>query len=125
MVLGLALAGVGFFFLFGGIVDGWEEFRLIQGGKTAPGFIIDTWEEPIDTDAGATAWSHGATYTYRLPDGREFERTTYDSGRLKEEFRNLVRPFPVEVEYLPDEPTISRIKGDGPSSILGIFSGAL
>jgi hypothetical protein len=39
------------------------------------------------------------------------------SGQLKEKFRDLQRPYPIEVEYLPNNPSVSRIKGDGSASI--------
>lgn len=121
MVISLILLGIGISILCAGIVDGWEEFELIQNGKTTSGFIIDTWEDAEPNDGGGVDWYHGAKYTYVLPDGRDFEDTTSGSGRLKEEFRYLSQPLPIEVEYLPNKPSISRIKGDGPNSIPDIF----
>lgn len=89
-----------------------DELALIRRAQVAPGFIVDTWEEPEDGDDGRTHWFHGATYTYRLPDGRKFTGSAHGSGRL-----NLEPPYPVEVEYLPDHPSVSRIRGSGSSSI--------
>jgi hypothetical protein len=90
-----------------------DDFALIFRGQTTQGFIIDTWEEPQDTDKG-TMWFHGGTYKYRLPDGREFtQKSKGGTGRLREEVRYLARPFPIQVEYLPDDPDVSRIKGSG------------
>jgi len=95
-----------------------DEFALIHRGQTTPGSIIDTWEEVEDDTFGRAVWFHGATYTYRLPDGREFtQRSQVRSGRLGEEFRNLTEPYPVEIEYLPENPSVSRIKGDGHDSL--------
>jgi hypothetical protein len=97
-----------------------NELKLIRRAHTVPGSIIDTWEDVEDRyDGQSYSWIHGATYTYRLPDGREFTQHTKEgSGRLSPEFHNLKYPYPVEVEYLPDNPTVSRIKGDGHKSIL-------
>lgn len=96
-----------------------HEIALIQHGKVAPGFIIDTWEDVEDDESGRIHWFHGAVYKYYLPDGREFtERTKERSGRLGAEFRNLTYPYPVEVEYLQYKPTVSRIRGDGHNSTL-------
>lgn len=103
------------YYSFGNPLD---ELALIRRAQIAPGSIIDTWEDVEDGDDGRAHWFHGATYTYRLPDGREFTKSkTSVSGRLKEKFQNLQQPYPIEVEYLPDNPKVSRIKGDGNSSI--------
>lgn len=120
LVVGLVLTIIGLMFLCWGITDGWNDFRLIQMGMTTSGSITATWEEPRETDAGG-GWSHGASYTYSLPDGRQFHGTTIGSGRLKEEFRYLSISFPIQVEYLPNEPAVSRIKGEGPTSLLDVF----
>jgi hypothetical protein len=91
-----------------------DELELIRRGHTVPGFIVDTWEEVESGDEGGTHWLHGALYTYRMPDGQEFtQRTKESSGRLKPELQDLTQPVPIEVEYLPDNPAVSRIKGDG------------
>jgi hypothetical protein len=104
------------YYLIGNPLD---ELALIRRAQTAVGFIVDTWEDVEDGDDGRAHWFHGATYTYRLPAGREYTQRTKDvSGRLKEKFRDLQQPYPIEVEYLPDNPTVSRIKGDGSESIM-------
>ena len=95
-----------------------DELALIQRGRTVSGFIVDTWENAESGDSGGTQWFHAVIYKYRLPDGREFTRRTKErSGRLKDEFRVLTQPYPVEVEYLPDKPLVSRLKGDGSDSM--------
>jgi len=95
-----------------------DEFALICRGQTTHGFIIDTWEDAESGDEGGTHWFHSVVYTYQLPDGREFTQSTNSRhGRLKSELCDLARPFPIEVEYLPDDPSVSRIKGDGSPSV--------
>jgi hypothetical protein len=51
--------------------------------------------------------------------GREFKnRTRAGTGRLKPKFQDLTQPVPIEVEYLPENPAVSRIKGDGSPTVL-------
>ncbi len=105
-----------FYFALGG--NPLAELALIQRARIAPGSIVDTWEEyDGESDAGQDLWSHGSTYTYRLPDGREFTQSTEGWGQLKDAFFDLQEPYPVEVEYLPEDPKVSRIRGDGSSSV--------
>lgn len=107
------------YFLCGNPLD---ELALIRRSQTVQGFIVDVWEEPPERREGKLNWSHGATYKYYLPDGREFTKSTDGSGRLKEELRPpLAQTYPVEVEYLPDAPTVSRIKGTGHDSFVEWF----
>ncbi len=95
-----------------------HELLLILRGHTAPGFIVDTDQEAEMGDEGATQWVHSAKYTFRLPDGRVMTAATGDrGGRLRDELRDLVNPVPVEVEYDPNDPSISRIKGDGNATV--------
>ncbi len=95
-----------------------HDLRLMLYAETAPGQVIDTWEEPEDGIEGKADWSHGAVYTFSLPDGREMRGGTKGSGRLKSEFRDLARPVAVEVEYDPADPSINRIKGGGSQSLV-------
>jgi len=95
-----------------------HDLVLILNGRAIPGFIVDTWEDVDETDYGRTIWYHGAVYTYLLPDGREFTKKTPErKGRLKPEFLDLHEPYPVEVEYLQHNPTVSRIKGEGSTTL--------
>ena len=114
--IGWILGGLWLFFGIAG--NPLDDFALIHRGQVAQGFIVETWEDADTGDEGGAQWSHSAVYEYRLPDGREFtQRTRTKSGRLKRELRDLSEPFPIEVEYLPDNPIVSRIKGSGSSSL--------
>jgi len=93
------------------------ELALIRSAQSISGFIIDAWEQPLDTDEGRTRRANGAIYKYYI-DEHEFTKKTKDSdGRLHKEFGKLKQPFRVEVEYLPNNPQVSRIKGDGCQTI--------
>jgi hypothetical protein len=94
-----------------------HDLALICRGETVPGYITDTWEDAESGDEGGTLWFHGVEYDYTLPDGREFTQTSSGDGRLKDELRDLRQPYPIEVEYLPDDPDVSRIKGNGSPTI--------
>ena len=108
-----------FWYLLAG--NPFHEIAIIQQCKTANGFIIETWEEPPERREGKLDWSHGGKYTYTLPDGRKYTgEIKIRSGRLREELRPpLMEPYPVEVEYLPDNPEISKLKGEGSDSVVG------
>jgi hypothetical protein len=95
-----------------------EELALIRNAKVAQGFIVDTLEDVEDGDDGSARWFYKIIYTYHLPDGREFTQSTKSiSGQLEERLRNLKNPHPIEVEYLPNNPTVSRPKGMGSDNL--------
>jgi hypothetical protein len=80
------------------------ELALIRRAEVTTGTLVETYEIEHDTDRGVYVRDAGI-YVYRLPDGREFRAyTRVPTGQLKEQ---------QQVEYLPDRPGLSRIKGDG------------
>ena len=85
----IALIGIGSFFLYSGVADAWDEYTLMHKGDTTAGLIVDAWEDAEEADSGGLVWYHTATYTYQLPDGRDFEGRLHGEGRLKPEFRYL------------------------------------
>jgi len=117
----LVLLGIGSSFSYAIVSASWYKHLLMQRGETTPGYVIEAWEDHEPAERGAGFWHHGATYTYQLPDGREFRGKLEGEGRLKPEFRFLRQPYPVEVAYLPDNPTVSCIAADLPDNALGIF----
>jgi len=119
-IIGALWIAVAVWFVFYLAGNPLNELALIRHGDTTLGFIVDAWEDVEEHDNGRPMWFHGGTYTYYLPDGRKFTQQTKEaSGRLSPEFRNLEYPYPIEVEYLPNKPNISRIKGSGYKSITG------
>jgi len=117
----LVLLGVGSLFSHIVVSQSWHYYLLTQRGENTQGYIIDVWEDYEPAERGGGFWIHGATYTYQLPDGREFTGRLKGEGRLRPEFRSLTQPYPVEVAYLPDNPAVSCISSDLPDNILGIL----
>jgi len=86
-----------------------HELALIRRAQIATGVLVDTYEHEQEDDRGHVYYSDVGIYSYRLPDGREFKTSArVPTGQLKEQ---------QEVEYLPDNPEVSRIKGDGCNSV--------
>ncbi len=87
-----------------------DELALIRRAQITTGFLVETQEsdrEDVDEQGDI------GVYTYSLPDGRTFKATTHSAvspGQLQEH---------QEVEYLPDNPAVSRIRGDGCRSVMG------
>ncbi len=117
----LILLGIGSYFSYTVVSASWHKYLMMQRGETTSGYIIDVWEDVADVERGSVHWFYWGTYTYQLPDGREFIGKLEGEGRLKANFRSLTQPYPVEVIYLPDNPAISCISADLPDNILGIF----
>lgn len=135
MICGVLFVLGGCWFWYHLVGNPLDELALIRRGQTVPGSIIEAWEDAEDGSAGGTKWYHRAVYEYRMPGGLEYKQHTKDlPGRLGGDLGELKQPYPIEVEYLPDNPALSRIKGNGCQSVgewlwrkagLGIFLLAL
>lgn len=95
------------------IIEGNE---LNYKGEIANGWITDTMEDWDETDYGQSVVSHGVTYEFRLPSGQIIEGSYYDRGTIDNDSRlyqegHTINWNAVEVEYLPNNPSVSRIKG--------------
>jgi len=89
-----------------------NELVLIRHSSIMPGFIAG-WDV-LDEEGDTVEWTYGNRYTYTLPDGRNVTSTIRDYRGLPEELPYLGgRPYPIEVEYLSDHPSVSRIRGSG------------
>jgi hypothetical protein len=87
-----------------------DEFALIRRAQIVPGALLETHEDEQEDYRGDVYFSDVGVYAYRLPDGREFKTITKaPTGHLKKQR---------QVEYLPDNPAVSRIKGDGCQSVM-------
>lgn len=110
ILLGMAfiIGGVLFWYHIAG--NPLNEIALIQRAKVATCILVDTYEDEHENEHGHVYVSDVGIYAFRLPDGREFKTLNrVPSGQLEEQ---------LEVEYLPDNPSVNRIKGDGCQSVV-------
>lgn len=106
--LGVVVIIVGYWFWHHEIGNPLNELALIRRARIATGFLAETYDYERESQSRMDVLDVGI-YTYQLPDGREFKTTAeVATGQLNEQ---------VEVEYLPDNPTVSRVKGDGCDSV--------
>ena len=117
----LVLLGIGSSFTYAAVSASWHEYSLMQRGETTTGYIIDLWEDVEAMDEGGVHWFYGGTYTYQIPDGREFTGNLEGDRLLRTEFHSLTQLYPVEVTYLPDNPDLSCISAELSDNTLGIF----
>jgi len=112
---GLIAVSFAFVFWLNGLGNPLRDLALVRRGHTVQGKIIDTSEDIDSGDYGQDASSHNETYVYETSTGQRFIQTSpSSSGRLREDIH---LPVSVEVEYLPENPSISRIKGTGSETI--------
>jgi hypothetical protein len=98
-----------------------DDLRLVLSARIAPGQVTDSSEDAEDRDDGGTAWYHAVAYTFRLPDGREVKSGSSGPGRLRPDFVELKQPVPTDVEYLPESPSVNRLKGSGSQTVTEWF----
>ncbi len=94
-----------------------EDFRLMTGARTIQGEIVGTDVEVEDCDSGADCTRGFVGYRFQ-PAGADWHggRASFDGG-LPPEFQNVALPAPVEIEYLPSDPTVNRLKDAGSTSL--------
>ncbi len=89
-----------------------HELALIRRAQVATGLLVDTLEDAQE-DYRGLHFSDVGVYAFHLPDGREFKTSTrVPTGELEGH---------VEVEYLPDNPAVNRVKGDGCASVTEVL----
>jgi len=109
VVAGVAVAIGGIFFLLHLTGNPLDELALIRRAEIATGVFGEQFEDLVEGEAGRSGVLTVSVYTYRVPDGREFKVSTNSPDAVFGE--------ETQVEYLPDDPAVSRIKGDGCQSI--------
>ena len=92
---------------------------LIKWGKVTKGYITNTYQEYDRGESGSGAL-YSYEYTYKV-DKVTHKKKYNHLGELKRELMSLDAPYPIEVEYLPIYPAISRIKGNGAQSLTEWF----
>ncbi len=109
LVLALALIAVGSYITWHLVNDARDEFALNQRGKITIGYPIDCSEDATSTTSfGEDIYEWYVEYTYRIPDGREFTQTQIGRGFIDPNL--CMNSYPLKVEYLPNDPEVSRLK---------------
>ncbi len=119
LLLGTIAIFIALQFSYWWIGDPFSDLLLLQSGVTTSGFITNTWEDFGGYEGGSRS-SYDVVYTYDVND-HNYVKKYSRSGRLKSKFQDLKEPYPIEIEYLPKHPYISRLKGSGAQSLLEWF----
>jgi hypothetical protein len=106
----IIVVGCGLVWYYGG--NPFDELALIRHAHVTSGAIVEANEDVEHGDRNQPYWSSWGSYEYSTPDGRRFHGGYSGPGR-----KNRDSGDRVEIEYLPDNPAVSRIKGDGCSSV--------
>ncbi|HEX2095198.1 MAG TPA: DUF3592 domain-containing protein, partial [Longimicrobiaceae bacterium] len=114
--------GVGFPFLCIGVgagVQTWSRHdRLDRDGHTTAGMVLTKTISSSD-DSGP---EHSLTYRFTTPDGR----TLKDEAEVDPDtWDRLTERGPVQVTYLPRNPGVHRVEGEGRDYVLALIFSAL
>jgi hypothetical protein len=96
-------------FWYGIVGNPLHELALIRRAQVAPCVLVETHENEHE-DRGHLYFTDIGVYAFHVLDKGEFKTTTeVPTGCLKKQ---------EEVEYLPDAPSVNRVRGDGRQSII-------
>ena len=109
VLLGLIFLAGGFHFWLWMVGNPFNDLALIRRGVTTRGVITDFQEEVEEVEnagRGKLVNIRYATYTFQSADGRTITGHADDHRAALPDYLKSI-----EVEYLPDDPTVNRIKG--------------
>lgn len=86
-----------------------DEFALITDSQIATGTLASVHEDEQEDSRGRVSISDVGIYVFRVPSGREFRTKVKSKSGFLRDYE--------EVEYLPENPVVSRIRGTGSSTI--------
>ncbi|MFZ5877659.1 MAG: DUF3592 domain-containing protein [Nitrospirota bacterium] len=109
LVFGGLWLTVGLPFVFGGIHLFRIESRFGEDAVAVQGMVLTRDIHRARSNDGGTSTRYEVTYRFTADDGRTFEHR--DSVNVQT-WEALTERGPVEVRYLPDDPTQSRIAGE-------------
>ncbi len=122
LALGIILIaiGVGFWYSLSG--NSIDDLRLFFFSKSAKGKILRAWEEISKGDRDQLHLVYGIEYEFAVPSGEKILAKTLEAPAwMKEHYQQIAYPYSAEIDYLPDNPQISRIAGDIGDSVLTWF----
>lgn len=116
IVVGISIPTVAFLIWFVSSSSPFSDFLLITKNTTAKGYITRAKEgtDVVETNEGRTSYLvyfYDYIYNFSLPSGKVIDTYGSEPGQLPDYLMNLEEPYQVEVEYLADNPKVSRIKG--------------
>ncbi|SRR5258707_988545 len=113
---GLIAISIGVALWYKGLGNPFDDLALLRHAQVTHGQIIDISEDIESGDYGDDRTTSKATYIFQTETGQRLESTTPDyPSHAGADVPSL--PMPVEIEYLPSKPSLSRIKGTGSQSI--------
>ena len=97
-------------------VNPYHEYQLITNSKIANGFItnVEEYEDEVEAPEAQGGGSAMVTvdiydYNFTTQDGKVINDRSSDLGYMQD-FKS--KPLPIQVEYLPDNPKINRVKDE-------------
>lgn len=99
-----------FLFTFHLTGNPYHEYQLITNGITTQGFITETFEDAGSGPEGGTHFYYDYKYNFRTDNGKIIQSDGEGVGRLRDEFIDLIDPFPIQVVYLKNKPEINSLK---------------
>ncbi len=124
----IAIPIFAFWFFFNPLIrKPYNELLLITNSKTIQGYISNPEQqsEEVEQNDGRTTGQRNFftfEYTFTLPNGRVIKSYWEENGSLSKYLDRSKNPYNIEVEYLPDNPEVSRVRGmDSPESIYEWF----
>jgi tetratricopeptide (TPR) repeat protein len=108
VLLGVVCVALAVCFWYSIVGNPIDELALIQRAQVATCVLKDKYEEEVEDERRIYLLNVGI-YAFQTPDGREFQASTREpTGELA---------MQLEVEYLPEDPAVNRIKGEGCASV--------
>jgi hypothetical protein len=116
LVVGISIPIVAFLIWLVSSSSPINDFLLIMKSTTAKGHITDAKErtDVVEENDGRTShlvYFYDYEYNFSLPNGKVIETYGSEPGQLPDYLTDLDEPYQVEVEYLANNPKVSRIKG--------------
>ncbi|MDP1727974.1 MAG: hypothetical protein Q8M15_14410 [Bacteroidota bacterium] len=114
---GLAIPTIGIWMWFSSYDNPFNEYKLITSSESTKGLITKVEPESDlveynDSRRSAVVYFYYYEFNFTLPNGKFITSGGKEGGDIPNYLTNVDNvPYPVEVEYLTDNPEINRVKG--------------